>query len=80
MSATCSFMSATCSFMSAVRFCSPQVPRRSVFPEAYPRVCAAFMSNGRLGLLRKSMRAFVHHMETHEPGPPPPPSLPFPAL
>ena len=38
------------------------------------------MSNGRLGLLRRSMRAFVHHMETHEPGPPPPPSLPFPAL
>mmetsp|Transcript_24087 Transcript_24087/g.60576 ORF Transcript_24087/g.60576 Transcript_24087/m.60576 type:complete len:451 (-) Transcript_24087:141-1493(-) len=40
---------------------------RAGFPVAYPTVCAAFLSCGRLALLRRGMTSLVRHMEEHEP-------------
>lgn len=45
----------------------PKTAGRKGFPVAYPDVCAAFLSCNRLGLLRRSMRALIWHMEEHEP-------------
>jgi hypothetical protein len=40
---------------------------RKGFPVAYPTVCAAFLSSGRLNLLRRGMAALIKHMDNHEP-------------
>jgi hypothetical protein len=39
---------------------------RKGFPVANPMVCAAFLSSGRLNLLRRGMAALIKHMDTHE--------------
>ena len=37
------------------------------FPETSPDVCCAFLSSGRLHLLRRSLSALVRHLERFEP-------------
>ena len=44
--------------------------RRAKFPEARAKVCFAFMSCGRLGLLRQTVGALVEHMDQWEPSVP----------
>lgn len=41
--------------------------RRAKFPEVSPTVCFAFMSCGRLGLLRQTAGALVQHLDGWEP-------------
>jgi hypothetical protein len=41
--------------------------RRARFPEVSPTVCFAFMSCGRLGLLRQTAGALVQHLDRWEP-------------
>lgn len=40
---------------------------RKNFPVADPVVCAAFLSCGRLSLLRRGIKALIAHMDDHEP-------------
>ena len=37
------------------------------FPQVDPVVCCAFLSSGRLPLLRRSLAGLIAHFETHEP-------------